>query len=958
MEGEASECHSTVGGHWTVRSAYDAVVQWKKNFFHIPNNTAGKAFVTELTHLLQGFVDSRGTDAIALYRFMILPSLMLQMPTNKCSYKDANQYLRRRLDLWANEDLGALMDEGLAIQDRYRTKASGGRLRGDDDIAHRFGNCMSTGRVHQAIRMVSEHSKNGPQSRSGVLRLDDVVTVKDGATVSVRELLVEKHPKGQPAHASVLLNGNCPQANKIRFEAITPDLVRKVSRQCQGSAGPSGVDSDTWRRLCSSFKGASSSFCQAVASFARLIATESLSAGALSAFLSCRLIALDKRPGVRPIGVCEVLRRLVAKVVLKVVGDDVEKACGFLQKCSGCPAGLEAAVHAMHEMYRDESTEGILQVDARNAFNTLNRQVALHNVQHTCPSLTTILHNCYQAQSRLFVSGGGELASEEGVTQGDPLSMPFYALATLPLIEHLHLQHPAVRQIWLADDSAGAGRLRELRLWWNTLCEVGKLYGYYTNGEKTFLLVKPDLLEEAKQLFDGTGVQIVTQGVGYLGSAVGQSKFVASFVEQKVNEWMTDLETLTEFARTEPHAAFGALTHGLRSKYSYILRTVSTAVDYVSVIDKFLEEQLLPVLTGHQRFTADELALLRLPARLGGIGLPFLSFWANNELAAAKKMTRMQVDELLLQNTTHQLPTFDEVHKAAIHAKNISARHRSLREGEIFDRLRNESSLADRQLQLLSSKGVSAWLTALPLKEHGFWLSKRDFRDAMALRYDWQLDAVPVTCVCGGAFSANHAMTCAFGGYPTVRHNELRDFFGNLLTEVCHNVAVEPKLMPLNGEKFKSKSTNVSEEARTDIRATGFWTRCEEAFFDVRVFHADAPSYRSTSLEDLFVQHERRKQLEYEERVVNVDHGSFCPLVFSTTGATGPLCTRFLRRLAAQIADKNEVDYATTMAWIRCRVSFALIRNAVMCIRGSRSSKHKTLSSDWPLAVVESRIAL
>ena len=42
----------------------------------------------------------------------------------------------------------------------------------------------------------------------------------------------------------------------------------------------------------------------------------------------------------------------------------------------------------------------------------------------------------------------------------------------------------------------------------------------------------------------------MTQGVGYLGSAVGQSKFVASFVEQKVNEWMTDLETLTEFART------------------------------------------------------------------------------------------------------------------------------------------------------------------------------------------------------------------------------------------------------------------------------------------------------------------------------------------------------------------------------------------------------------------------
>ena len=59
---------------------------------------------------------------------------------------------------------------------------------------------------------------------------------------------------------------------------------------------------------------------------------------------------------------------------------------------------------------------------------------------------------------------------------------------------------------------------------------------------------------------------------------------------------------------------------------------------WVQYIDsRVLEEQLLPVLTGHQRFTADELAILRLPARLGGIGLPFLSFWANNELAAAKK---------------------------------------------------------------------------------------------------------------------------------------------------------------------------------------------------------------------------------------------------------------------------------------------------------------------------------
>ena len=157
--------------------------------------------------------------------------------------------------------------------------------------------------------------------------------------------------------------------------------------------------------------------------------------------MSCRLIALDKRPGVRPIGVCEVAHRIVAKTILKVVGNDIEDACGYLQKCSGLPAGLEAAVHAMQQMYEDNSSEGVLLVDAKNAFNNLNRTAALHNIGNICLALGTILQNCYQAPSWLFVSGGGELSSAEGTTQGDPLSMPFYALATRPLLQRLRADH-------------------------------------------------------------------------------------------------------------------------------------------------------------------------------------------------------------------------------------------------------------------------------------------------------------------------------------------------------------------------------------------------------------------------------------------------------------------------------------------------------------------------------------
>ena len=140
---------------------------------------------------------------------------------------------------------------------------------------------------------------------------------------------------------------------------------------------------------------------------------------------------------------------------------------------------------------------------------------------------------------------------------------------------------------------------------------------------------------------------------------------------------------------------------------------------------------------------------------------------------------------------------------------------------------------------------------------------------------------------------------------------ELRDFIGSVVSEVCHDVEIEPLLQPLDGEVFQARSTTTSQEAR-DVRATGFWTRREAAFFDVRVFHAGASSYRDKSFSDLCQLHQRAKQLEYEERIINVDHGSFCPLVFATSGATGPLCDRFLKHLA------GKVEYSRVMAWLRC----------------------------------------
>ena len=172
--------------------------------------------------------------------------------------------------------------------------------------------------------------------------------------------------------------------------------------------------------------------------------------------------SLNKRPGVRPIGICEVVRRIIGKVIVHILHRYIRRAAGPLQVCVGQPAGAEAAIHAISTLYSDPETEAVLLVDATNAFNLLNRQAALLNMHVLCPSLATCLTNIYRASTQLFV-GGKTLLSQEGTTQGDPLAMPMFAIATIPLIERVSTAK--ADQIWFADDVAGGGKMLSLRHW-------------------------------------------------------------------------------------------------------------------------------------------------------------------------------------------------------------------------------------------------------------------------------------------------------------------------------------------------------------------------------------------------------------------------------------------------------------------------------------------------------------
>ena len=240
---------------------------------------------------------------------------------------------------------------------------------------------MLQGRVAAAMRIISEVP-------SGILDLEQQVS--EGKTV--RDVLGEKHPEGREASQDVLLSASeGPQPpHPVLFERITGASIKQSALRTFGGAGPSGVDAAGWRRMCTSFHGASKQLCDAVAEVARRIATTYVDPGGLAAFTACRLCPLDKCPGVRPIGIAEVARRIVGKSIMEVVKDDVVNAAGSLQLAAGQPAGCEAAVHAMRQLFAAEETQGILLIDAHNAFNSLNRRAAMWNVRVLCPEIARL----------------------------------------------------------------------------------------------------------------------------------------------------------------------------------------------------------------------------------------------------------------------------------------------------------------------------------------------------------------------------------------------------------------------------------------------------------------------------------------------------------------------------------------------------------------------------------------
>ena len=675
-----------------IDKAYNEIIHWRRNLFKIPHGKAGTLFVNELARLLSAYADGTTMENIAMKAAMTTPALLLQRPHQRSRSADNVACLKDRMERWKKGEIDSLLHECHSIQSRLvNTDTAPDKQR---SRARSFARLMGVGNVKAALRMITE------KVNTGSLLLDSLQP--DGRMA--KEHLLEKHtPRQQVKGTTICQDEPETEPHPVIFDGIDGVLIRSTVLKTTGSAGPSGLDAAGWRRMCSSFGRASNDLCSAVARVARRLCSTYVDPRGLTSFVAYRLIALDKCPGVRPIGVGEVLRRVIGKAVLETITDDIQKVVGTLQMCVGQISGCEAGVHAMRHLKGEPNTEAILLVDASNAFNSLNREAAMRNAQVLCPSIAKILINTYRDDSPMFIDHE-IIYSEEGTTQGDPLAMHVYAVGTLPLICRLP---NSVQHIWFADDASAGGQLHHLRTWWNSIQEIGPEFGYFSNAEKSWLIVKEDYLPRAESVFGGTGINISVQGKNHLGAPLGTDAFAKSFISAKVEKWVEEIKHLSVIAESQPHAAYSAMTNGLVGRWTFLMRVVPDISDLLQPLEDAIRIHLLPAITGRAAISDAERRVLALPVRDGGLGIPIPTALAVNQFKASSLITQPLVS-LLTQQHTEDPVSPDQ-------AGNINA---------IQMHQRKETSKHHREKQQEEVKALKQTLPAAPPEIIGTGLRK------------------------------------------------------------------------------------------------------------------------------------------------------------------------------------------------------------------------------------------
>ena len=199
--------------------------------------------------------------------------------------------------------------------------------------------------------------------------------------------------------------------------------------------------------------------------------------------------------------------------------------------------------------------------------------------------------------------------------------MAMYSIGISGLIISLNANARDTLQAWFADDSAGAGTIEAVKVWWDHLNEVGPSFGYYPKACKSYIVVKDERIrQKALAVFQGEAINITIDGERHIGAVIGSQSHKESFVKSKVDRWVKDIRELSGIAKEEPQAALVSFNAGVSQRWKFLQRTVSDISQMLTPLEAAIRDEFIPAVCG--RHVSDiEREILSLPCRHGGLGI-------------------------------------------------------------------------------------------------------------------------------------------------------------------------------------------------------------------------------------------------------------------------------------------------------------------------------------------------
>ena len=629
------------------------------------------------------------------------------------------------------------------------------------------------------------------------------------------------------------------------------------------------------------------------------------------------------------------MRRLVAKVAVQLVSDDMTTILAPRQLGFGVKGGAEAAVHAARSYLNHlDSDSAMVKLNFRNAFNTVRRDRMLEATSVFAPDLYPFVHSSYAESSSLFWEGR-VIQSAEGVQQGDPLG---------PLLFCLSIHRPTSSLVsefcvCYLDDITLGGPVAPLQRDLLTVRSMEEI-GLCLNCAKSEIICNSVMTANSVLSFLPGAQVIKPASATLLGSPLGGEECVSTCtaLEKKINDLAKMEDRLSLLTA---HDSLLLLRHSISiPKLLYLLRT---APCFLSPRLTSYDEQLCSVVSRicnvHLSTTDPAWSQASLPVRSGGLGIR-----SAVQLAPSAFLASAAAAEELMSQILPNVSQFSvsEVNTALFHWSKlfigtgppppsdddtkIQRAWDSLVVDSSFQHLLSTASddLTRARLLAVSVPESGAWLHALPISTLGLRMDDSTIRIAVGLRLGLPLSQ-PHTCHhCGAAVDkfAIHPLSCKRSEGRHFRHSNVNSIIHRAFT----TAAIPARLEPLGLSQTDGK--------RPDGVTVVPWERGKCVVWDFTCPDTLARLYRAAAVSapgTVAAQAENRKIAKYSR--LDRSLYMFVPIAIETMGTFGERSLKFIKDLGKRIA--FQTGDPLSRSYLFQRLSVAVQRGNAASILGT-----------------------